>query len=242
LKKLQDVAAGVHLPRAVRFTSLGTGLAAFACGPGGLIGARGGIEMQIGWKLAGLSASALLALGAPAWGAPDDADFVKAAANAGMMEVELGKHAAQHGADAQVRAFGERMVTDHGKANQELKGVAQRAGLAVPSQMDEEHRDKLQKLSKLRGAEFDKAYMDEMVKGHEHVIEAFEDQAKEPTSELDHWAAKTLPTLQAHLQQAEKVAESVEGAEGSAGGGSSNLGGDAGRALDPSVTGVPGRP
>jgi putative membrane protein len=198
--------------------------------------------MQTGWNLAGFTAAALLALGAPAWGATDDADFVKAAANAGMMEVELGKHAAQYAADPQVRAFGERMVADHGKANQELKGVAQRAGLAVPSQMDQEHRDKLQKLSKLRGAEFDKAYMDEMVKGHEHVVAAFQDQAKEPTSELDRWAAKTLPTLQAHLQQAEKVAESVdEGSEG-AGGGSSNLGGDAGRALDPSVTGVPGRP
>jgi putative membrane protein len=199
--------------------------------------------MRTGRRLAGFSASALLALAAPSWAAKDDAEFVKTAANAGMMEVELGKHAAKNAADPEVRAFGERMVADHGKANTELKGVAQRAGLAVPGQMDQEHRDKLQKLSKLSGAEFDKAYMDEMVKGHEHVVEAFQDQAKEPQSELDRWAAKTLPTLQAHLHQAEKVAKGVEASEGAAaGGGSSNMGGDAGRALDPSVTGVPGRP
>jgi putative membrane protein len=197
--------------------------------------------MNIGWKLA-LPFSAVLAFGAPAWGATDDADFVKTAANAGMMEVELGRHAAQHAADPEVRAFGERMVADHGKANQELKDVAKRAGLTVPGQMDSEHRDKAQKLSKLRGAEFDKAYMDEMVKGHEHVVGAFEEQAKDSQTEVDRWAAKTLPTLQAHLKQAEKVAERVEDTEGSARSGSSNLGGDAGRALDPSVTGVPGRP
>jgi putative membrane protein len=194
---------------------------------------------------AALAASTALALGAPAWADDDDADFVEAAANGGMLEVELGKHAAQHAADPDVRAFGERMAADHARANQELKTVAQRAGFVVPSQMDDEHRAMFQKLSKLRGSEFDKAYMDEMVKDHEHVADAFRAQAKQMTSEVDRWAAKTLPTIEAHLRQAKTVAERVEAADaGGAGhsGGGANLGGDAGRALDPSVTGVPGRP
>jgi len=188
-----------------------------------------------------IAASAVLTLGAPAWGADDDADFVKAAASGGMLEVELGKHAAAHAADREVRAFGERMAADHGRANQELKSVAQRAGLALPSQMAEEQREMLQELSKLRGAELDEAYMVAMVKDHEKDVDAFRAQAEEQKTDVDRWAAKTLPTLEAHLKLAKSVAERVEGA-GTTGGGAGNAGGDAGRALDPSVTGVPGRP
>jgi putative membrane protein len=192
-------------------------------------------------SLAALAASAVLALGAPAWGADDDAEFVKAAASGGMLEVELGKHAAQHAADPEVRAFGERMAADHGNANRELKSVAQRAGLALPSQMGEEQRAMLQELSELRGAELDEAYMDAMVKDHERDVDAFRAQAEQKETGVDRFAAQTLPTLEAHLKQAKSVAERVERA-GKAGGGSGDAGRDAGRVLDPSVTGIPGRP
>jgi putative membrane protein len=190
-----------------------------------------------------IAASAALALSAPAGAAPDDAEFVKTAASGGMMEVELGKYATKHAADASVRAFGERMVADHTKANEELKTVAGRAGIPVPTQMEETHREHVQKLSKLKGAEFDKAYMEMMVNDHEQDVEAFREQAEEQKSDVDRWAAKTLPTLESHLQQAQTVAKKVEKADASGSrSGSSNMGGDAGRALDPSVTGAPARP
>jgi putative membrane protein len=167
--------------------------------------------------VAGLAASALLALGAPALAAEPDARFVEEAASGGMLEVQLGKYAAEHAADADVRAFGERMARDHGKANQELKTVAQGAGLTVPTQMSEDHRGQLEDLTKLRGADFDKAYMDAMVEDHEDDVDAFRAQAEEKKSAIDSWAAKTVPTLEAHLAEAKRVAEQV-GARGETGG------------------------
>jgi putative membrane protein len=200
--------------------------------------------MRNDWRLTGIAAAAaILAAGAPAWGAAADADFVKAAASGGKMEVELGRYAAKHAQDAEVRSFGERMAADHGKANQELETVARGAGHPVPAQMTAEHRDEVQKLTKLEGAEFDEAYMDAMAKDHEHDVDAFRAQADEKKSDVDRWAARTLPTLEQHLAHAKRVAEKVEAGAGAAGrSGSGNMGGDAGRVLDPSVTGVPGRP
>jgi putative membrane protein len=184
--------------------------------------------------------AALATLAAPAWAADDDADFVAKAASGGMLEVELGRHAAQNATDPSVRQFGERMVSDHGKANQELKAVAQGAGLAVPAQMNDEHRKMVEKLSELRGPELDKAYMDMMVEDHDHDVDAFRDQAEQGESAVDRWAAKTLPTLEAHLQQAKSVANRVEQASPPA----SRTGDppDTGRAVDPASTGKPARP
>jgi putative membrane protein len=137
----------------------------------------------------------------------DDAEFVKTAASGGMMEVELGRHAVSHAASAEVRSFGERMVADHGKANQELKAVAQKSQLVVPAQMNEKHQAQYMELSKLTGAEFDEAYMKAMLKDHEKDIDAFREQAEQGQSDVDRWAAKTLPTLEAHHALAEKVKE-----------------------------------
>ena len=188
-----------------------------------------------------LGVSAALALAAPAWAADDDGAFVAKAASGGLMEVELGKHAAKNAADPSVREFGERMVSDHGTANPELKTVAQGAGLAVPAQMNDEHRKMVEKLAELRGAEFDQAYMDMMVEDHDNDVDAFRDQAEQGESAIDRWAAKTLPTLEAHLKQAQSVAKRVEQAAPPASRSSGNPA-DAGRAVDPASTGKPGRP
>jgi putative membrane protein len=158
-----------------------------------------------------LAAAASLALGAPAFG-QEDAEFVKKAASGGMLEVELGRHAAQNAANAEVRAFGQRMVADHGAANRELEAIARRSGLAVPTEMEKEHREMKERLTALRGAELDRAYMNAMVKDHDHDVDAFEKQAQQDKTEVDRWAARTLPTLQAHLAQAEAVSERIEDA------------------------------
>jgi putative membrane protein len=158
-----------------------------------------------------LALGASLALGAPAW-ADDDAEFVKKAASGGMLEVQLGRHAAQHAANPEVRAFGERMVADHGAANRELEGIARRSGLAVPTELADDHREMVERLTALRGAELDRAYMSAMVGDHGSDVEAFEAQAEQASTEVDRWAARTLPTLKAHLSQAEALSERIEDA------------------------------
>ncbi len=103
-----------------------------------------------------------------------DRDFVTDQLVAGMAEIELGKMAAQKGASARVKQFGQMMVDDHTKAGNELKQVVATFGITEPTQLDDKHRDLQEKLSKLSGAEFDREYMDAMVDGHQDVIDQLE--------------------------------------------------------------------
>ena len=92
--------------------------------------------------------------------------FAMKAADGGMAEVELGKLAAQKGSNDRVKQFGQKMVDDHSKANDDLKQAASQAGIELPADTSAKHKQLVQKLSGLSGAAFDKAYMDAMVKDH----------------------------------------------------------------------------
>ena len=148
---------------------------------------------------------------APFSRADDDAEFMKKAASGGHMEVELGEHAAANAASSDVREFGRRMVQDHGKANGELKALAATKGVSLPSTMSSEHGEAAQELMKMSGADFDKAYMREMVADHEKDVAAFRKQAASGQSDVDKWAEKTLPTLQSHLEEAKRIHGRLEG-------------------------------
>src|SRR6266511_1921022 len=117
-----------------------------------------------------LSTVGLFTLGSfavPVWGADlasKDKDFVKEAANGGMMEVALGEMAQTMAQSDDVKKFGSLMVTDHGKANEELKKVAQQKKVSLPTKLDRKAKSTEKKLKKHSGADFDKAYMQEMVK------------------------------------------------------------------------------
>jgi putative membrane protein len=121
--------------------------------------------------------------------------------------VALGSLAAQQGTNPDVKNFGTRMTNDHGKANDELKALATNKGLSLPTELDAEHKSKQDELSKKSGKDFDKAYMDDMVKDHEKDVAEFQ---KESTSaqdpDLKAWVTKTLPTLQDHLKMAKETA------------------------------------
>lgn len=140
-----------------------------------------------------------------------DKTFVMKAAQAGMAEVAAGSMAADKGTDAGVKNFGNRMVNDHGKANDELKALATNKGLALPSDTDQEHKDAAAKLSAQSGSAFDKAYMAQMVKDHEAAVADFDNASKNAADpDLKSWAGKTLPTLQDHLKMAKDTAAKLK--------------------------------
>jgi putative membrane protein len=127
-------------------------------------------------------------------------DFVEEAAQGGMAEVEMGKLASTKAKDPEVKKFGQMMVADHTKANNELKALAQTKKWTLPTDMGT-HKDTHADLSKLSGDEFDRAYVDQMVEDHDADVELFEEQANSSTDpELKAFAAKTLPTLRKHLE------------------------------------------
>jgi putative membrane protein len=139
-----------------------------------------------------------------------DPDFVKEASSGGMAEVELGKLAQQKGRSQAVKDFGSRMVTDHSKANDELKAVAARKGMSVSSTMGVKENAVKLKLEALSGDTFDKSYMSSMVKDHQDDVAAFQKEAETGIDpDVKAFASKTLPTLREHLSMAERVAAEV---------------------------------
>lgn len=130
-----------------------------------------------------------------------DHKFVMEAAMGGLMEVELGRVAAAQGASDAVKQFGQRMVDDHSKANTELMTLAASKGMTLPTELDEKHKAQVAKLSALSGAEFDRAYAKMMLSDHNKDVKEFQKQsARASDPDIKAFAAKTLPTLQEHLQ------------------------------------------
>lgn len=130
-----------------------------------------------------------------------DKSFIMEAAKGGMSEVEMGKMAAQKGKSAEVKNFGNHMVTDHGKANSELMAIAKKKGIAVNVKADK---------AKMKDADFDKEYAKAMVKDHEKDVAAFEKEAKSGEDpEVKAFAKKTLPTLRQHLKMAKDMEAKV---------------------------------
>jgi putative membrane protein len=137
-------------------------------------------------------------------------EFVAHAARDGIAEVELGKLASARAASEDVKQFARRMVDDHSKANDELKSLASSKNIPVPTETDAEHKMLMDKLGKVSGADFDRAFMDAMVTDHDHAVakfRAFSERGDDP--ELKKWAEKTLPTLQAHERMAKETAAKV---------------------------------
>jgi putative membrane protein len=117
-----------------------------------------------------------------------DKDFINEMSMGGMADVELGKLASERGLSADVKQFGQMMVTDHTKAGDELKQVASRFNMTPANGIDDEHRQLRDKLMKLQGAEFDREYMNAMVDGHQDVADSLESRVDQKS--LGDWKAK----------------------------------------------------
>lgn len=149
---------------------------------------------------------------------PADREFVQKAAKGGMAEVELGKLAKQKATGDQVKKFGELMVQDHSKANEELRTIVSAKGIQVPVDLDEKHKTAMQKLQKLSGADFDREYTKQMVADHKQTVADFKKQAESgKDADLKSFAASTLPKLEEHLKMAQSVNEATKTSKGDAG-------------------------
>jgi putative membrane protein len=146
-----------------------------------------------------------------------DKQFVMEAAEGGRAEVQLGKLAQKQSENADVKKFGEMMVTDHTAFNKELNKIAKSKGIDTkPTKSGGQHEQMFLHLKTLKGAEFDKAYMSDMIKDHQEDIEKFQQEAQDGSdADVKAYASKTLDTLKKHLEKAKEVGAKV-GAEGAA--------------------------
>lgn len=135
-----------------------------------------------------------------------DQKFVMDVAMDGMMEVELGRWAAQKGTSEGVKQFGRRMVDDHTKAKTELMALASSKGITLPTALDAKHQANISKISKLTGADFDNAYVKMMLSDHKKAVSDFEKQStKGADPDIKAFAGTTLPTLKEHLTMAQAL-------------------------------------
>lgn len=139
-----------------------------------------------------------------------DQKFVKDAASGGMAEVQFGQLAAQKASNAQVKQFGQRMIDDHTKADNQLKSIASKDNITLPSEMSARDKTTYDSLSKLSGTAFDRAYMRDMVKDHQTDVNEFQKEANNGSNpDLKSFAGTTLPTLQEHLRLARETNDSL---------------------------------
>jgi putative membrane protein len=175
-------------------------------------------------------------------GATADArHFAEQATYAGNAEVKLGQLALERAQSPAVKDFAQMMVRDHSKAGNELKQAVSRHDVQPPAGLDAEHQRLYDRLSALRGAEFDREYMKAMVDGHKKVksmlaSRTMDDRASRDRTRgvtgtsgsttgatpldmaVNQWAAKSLPSVERHLQTAEQIHANIgNGAAGHAG-------------------------
>lgn len=141
-----------------------------------------------------------------------DLEFMKNAAIGGMAEVDLGKLAQQNGQSPDVKSFGARMVQDHSRANEQLMNIAKERGVQLPQQLDSEHMQERDRLTKLQGEAFDRAYMRMMVADHDKDMKEFRKEAQMGHDrELKRFARETLAMIEQHDQLAHNIDRQLVG-------------------------------
>jgi len=147
-----------------------------------------------------------------------DKDFMMKAAESGVAEVQMGQMALTKATNDEVKAFAQRMVDDHTKANNELMELATKKGVTLPTQPSAKQHAEHERLNKLSGANFDREYMRSQVKAHNEAVALFEREARiGKDQETKAWAEQTLPTLREHQRLANELSSKLGGPLGKAG-------------------------
>jgi putative membrane protein len=140
-----------------------------------------------------------------------DIAFAMKATHGGVAEVQMGRLAVEKASSTDVKAFGQQMVADHTKANDDLKSVAEKKGMTLPTDMNAHQQAAYSKLHRLSGEAFDHAYVSHMVRDHEEGVKEFRKEAKNgKDEEIKHFASRTLPVLQQHLDKIKSLQSNMQ--------------------------------
>lgn len=143
---------------------------------------------------------------------PTDASgFMMAAAESSNAEIAAGKMAVSTTKNVEVKQFAQQMIAEHTKANNDLKPVAQKKTVTLPTDLNAEHKAMAADMSKLTGAEFDKAYMTGQVTDHEKTVALLQSQIDGGTdADAKAVATKMLPVVKMHLDMAQKLSAKLK--------------------------------
>jgi putative membrane protein len=147
---------------------------------------------------------------ARAAGTVDAHTFMTTAAEAGKAEVALAQLAQKSASNAGVKSFAARLEADHTKANGELMSIARTKKVSLPADVGAEHKAVEARLASDSGAAFDRAYITQMVTDHQQAIDLFTKASASDDRDVKAFAVKTLPTLKAHLAQAQTLQKQLK--------------------------------
>lgn len=137
-----------------------------------------------------------------------DRGFMMYAARDGLFHVEAGKLAVQRGSSDGVKKFGQHAIEHHTQINDELAQLAGKKGVMLPKKMSTKEREALDKIAKLSGPDFDKAYLEMEIKDHSSDLSAFQKEVKEGKDpDVKAWAAKTVSAIEEHLKMARDLSK-----------------------------------
>ena len=141
----------------------------------------------------------------------DDVQFAIAAADGGLLEIQLGNLALTNASSAEVKKFGQSMIDDHSGANKELAALASQKNITLPQTLSEKNQKHYDEFQQKKGKEFDEAYTDFMVKDHKEDIDEFKKEAEKGNDkDLQSWAQGKVPVLEHHLTMAQQAQESLK--------------------------------
>ena len=169
------------------------------------------------------------------------AGFVRAAAMSDLYEMEASRLAEQRSQDAEAKRFAQHMLRDHRKTSDELKAMLPRlqgvSAQQLPTGLDQQHQALVQQLQRAEGAQFDRTFFQQQVQSHQAAVDLFRAYAQSgDTAELKQWASQTLPALEEHLREAQRLQRSQYGRSAGPSGGP---GRDCPRAAAAAVSALP---
>ncbi|AOM80490.1 DUF4142 domain-containing protein [Pedobacter steynii] len=135
----------------------------------------------------------------------DPAAFIKEAAIAGIMEIELGKVAMEKATNAKIKKFGEKMVKDHSNIAADLKTLADSKKITLPATLPSADQQHIEEMKKLSGKAFDKHYMEMMEKDHVKALDLFKSAAVSGDVKIRNFASKTLRVVERHFKLAGEI-------------------------------------
>jgi putative membrane protein len=137
-----------------------------------------------------------------------DREFMMSAARDGIFHVEAGKLAVQRGSSEGVKKFGQHAIEHHTQINDELTQLASKKGVTLPKKMGKKEQEALDKIAKLSGPDFDKAYLEMEIKDHSKDLSAFQKEAKDGKDpDVKAWATKAVAAIEEHLKMARDLSK-----------------------------------
>jgi putative membrane protein len=141
---------------------------------------------------------------------PRDQRFIQTATANNLAQIALGRVAVQQGKTQHVRDFGQKMIDDHAKADDQLKEIATRAGVSLPTETSTDQKATEDRLWWTSGRDFDRAYLDEVKTSQRQTISALRDQAKNGRDpDLKSFAKSTLRMMQKHKKLASRPSQKM---------------------------------